>query len=145
MDPRDLEQVRSWILDRGDFDPRAFILSNISVAEAATLSTLFWPEFIEYRGYIFLKLAFTEDGAQSWIAEFKGDRKSVESMLNHIHLWDFFAPATESEYSAISNMAVRMAEMWKCAVRARFPGQEFVVSISDDPEDYGPTLSIHSA
>ncbi|GAB2601078.1 hypothetical protein GCM10027269_65890 [Kribbella endophytica] len=43
-----LPQIREWAAGTADFNPAAFVMSTMSVAEAAVLSTLLWPDFVEY-------------------------------------------------------------------------------------------------
>jgi hypothetical protein len=144
MNPLELPQLREWIGKDGEFDPRGFVLANITVAEAKSLSMLLWPEFVEYRGHVFLKFLFDEQGVEAWIAKLGDDRKAVESVVNHLHLWDVFAPGSEEERRAVSALCSDMAEMWRAAVSRYFPGRDFLVTLADEPDEYGPTLVLAS-
>lgn len=144
MDLGGLPQLEGWMAGV-DFDPRTFILSTVTVAEAAAISLLFWPEFIEYRGCVFLKFVFDERVVESWFSKLNGDGKAVESVVNHVHLWDVFAAKTDAENGVLAELASRLAEMWNAALRLAFPDREFVVAAASGADDYGPTVSFRSA
>jgi len=139
-----LPQLEGWMAG-GDFDPRTFILSTVTVAEAAATSLLFWPDFIEYRGCVFLKFVFDEGAVENWFNELNGDGKTVESVANHVHLWDVFAAKTDAENGVLAQLASRLSEMWNAALRLAFPDRQFVVTVSSEADDYGPTVSFRSA
>ncbi|WP_155246753.1 hypothetical protein [Salinispora arenicola] len=145
MDLSKLPQLEGWIRVGEEFDPRTFLLSTATVGEAAAMSTLFWPEFTEYRNGVFLRFLFERRGVDSWFDELKGDRRAVEGVVNHVHLWDVFAPNSEAEYAVLAELAQRISAMWRAALKSAFPSREFIVSVVDASEDYGPTISIRSA
>lgn len=145
MELNDLPEVRAWVAEVGNFDLRTFMLSSVSIAEAYSVAMLVSPEFVEYRDCVFLGFAFDASGVDVWIERLGGDRKSVEAMVNHVHLWDFFSPRSEIENEALVQLARRMANSWKCSARLQFHEKEFVVEFNDGADDYGPTLAIHTA
>jgi hypothetical protein len=141
----DMPQVKAWTADVGVYDFKTFILSSVSVAEAFSVATLIWPRFVEYKECVFLDFAFDEAGVDAWIKECNGDCKSVEAMVNHIHLWDYFAANSEIENEALGEVVARMAEAWRFAVKMQYPSRNFVVEVSVGVDnDYGPTLTLHS-
>jgi hypothetical protein len=144
VDLSKLPQLEGWMTGT-DFDPRTFILSTTTVAEAAAISLLFWPEFVEYRGCVFLKFVFDEQAVENWFNELKGDGRAVESVTNHVHLWDVFAAKSHAENRVLAGLASRLAEMWYSALRLAFPDRKFVVTVADESDDYGPTVSFRSA
>ncbi|MFI2661534.1 hypothetical protein [Micromonospora carbonacea] len=145
MDLSKLPQMKGWIRAGEEFDPRSFLQSTASVGEAAAMSILFWPEFTEYRKGVFLGFLFERRGVDAWFDELKGDEVAVEGVVNHVHLWDVFAPKVEAEYAVLAELAPRIAAMWRAALESTFPARRFVVSVADASEDYGPTISIRSA
>ncbi|WFE50001.1 hypothetical protein [Micromonospora sp. WMMD1155] len=136
----DYRQLAQWVDENGEFDIRSFLLLNETVPNAAVLAELFWPHFVEYRGGVFLAFLFEEKGVDMWLENLKGDVVSVESVLNHVHLWDFFSPKSKDEYAGLSKLTERIGTMWREALRVSFPDRSFVVTFTDDPADYGPTL-----
>ena len=144
MDPRELPQIKEWLAGDEPFHPIGFVMANCSVAEAVTLAMIFWPEFVEYRGGVFLKWAFIQRNVDTWFDEAGDDRSRVEVVVNHLHFWDAFSLKRAEDYLAVSALAVKVASMWRAALRESFPGREFDVMLTDQTNDYGPTVTFRS-
>lgn len=144
MNFEEMPQVQAWASDVGTVNLKTFLLANVSVSEAFSLAEILYPAFVEYEGCVILGFAFDETGVRSWLDHFKGNRKSVEAMVNHLHLWDVFAAGSDVENAALSDLASRIGQVWENMARSRFPGREFVAEVSDGSDDYGPTVSLHS-
>ena len=140
-----LPQVEAWSRAGEGLSVSGFLMANVTVPEAAVISMLFWPDFVEFQGCVFLEFKFDEDGVGVWIDQLKGDLRAVESVVNQVHLWDMFAPTSPKEYAVLSQLAGRLVDMWRSALRRAFPGRQFLITVTDDPEEYGPTLVIRSA
>lgn len=119
-------------------------MANVTVSEAAVLSTILWPDFVEFQGCVFLDFKFDEEGVNGWLSQLKGDLRAVEAVVNQVHLWDVLAPASPEEYEVLPRLAGKVSDMWRAAARLAFPGREFQISVADDPEEYGPTLTLMS-
>lgn len=145
MDLSGLPQLQDWLRDGKELHLYSFLRSTVTVGEAAVISTLFWPEFTEYRGGVFLGFTFEQRGVDIWFDELKGDMAAVEGIVNHVHLWDLLAPKSESEYAVLGDLAERIAAMWRAALMVAFPSREFIISVADATEDYGPTIAVRSA
>ena len=65
--------LESWVGCQGSF--------SLAVGYAS----IFWPEFVEFDGYI-LRKAFSEKSLRSFEAQEGATRKSVEWVMNHLHL-----------------------------------------------------------
>jgi hypothetical protein len=61
--------------------------STCNYGLAVGYSTVFWPTFVLYEDYI-LREGFTLDTVRSWEKQCKGNKRDVESVLNHIHIAD---------------------------------------------------------
>ncbi|MFI5871688.1 hypothetical protein ACIBAH_04460 [Streptomyces sp. NPDC051445] len=116
--------------------------SNVSVAEAAALADLYWPKFVEYRDGVFLGFKFDRNAVDDWFDHLQDDVRAVESVVNHVHLWDYFVITLESEYAALPALAESISVIWRAAAQAAFPDREFEVGVSDGSGDYGPTLRL---
>jgi hypothetical protein len=92
----------------------------------------------------FVNFLFDDVSYSRWLAETDGDIQAVERTLNHLHLWDVFDPKSGQEYAAVSALSWKIAGTWKLAARTTFPTREFFVEVSDEPEDYGPTITLCS-
>lgn len=145
MELYDMPQIKDWTAHVGAFNLRTFMLANVSIAEAFSVAALLCPEFVEYRDCVFLKLFFDEKIVDSWFGQLKNDGPAVESVVNHIHLWDFFAPASDNENEALQVLAERMAGTWQYSAEMQFPHRRFAVEADNGSGNYGPTVVIYSA
>jgi hypothetical protein len=143
MNPLDLPQISGWTQKTEEFDPRSFIMANSTLAEGVALSMIMWPEFVEYRNAVFLKIVFDQDVIDRWF-DVQDDCGTVESLVNHVHVWDMFVVRTEIEAAAAVFLAEKICEMWRAALKARFPDRSFRVTVDNRPEQYGPTLVLSS-
>jgi hypothetical protein len=144
MDPRGLPQLSEWVTgaEADGYHLQGFMSANVSVAEAAALADFYWPKFVEYRDRVFLGFKFDGKSVDDWYGRLSGDWREVESVVNHVHLWDYFVITLESEYAALPELAETIAVMWRAAVQKAFPGREFEVTVSDSSGGYGPTLRL---
>ena len=126
------------------FDPRNFLSETTTVAEASSVLMIVFPELVEYREGVFLKFAFSPANVDVWLNELGDDVSAAEAVVNHVHLWDVFSPNEEREYAALSEFAHRMAQIWRACLRETFPNRQFEVTVSDDPSDYGTTVTFAS-
>ena len=65
--------LESWVGCEGRF--------SLAVGYAA----IFWPEFVEFEGYI-LRKGFSESSLRGFELQEGTNRKAVESLMNHFHL-----------------------------------------------------------
>ncbi|MFB7371983.1 hypothetical protein ACFC0D_19310 [Streptomyces sp. NPDC056222] len=143
LNPRGLPQLLEWVVESDEeFHLQGFTSSTVSVAEAIALAALYRPEFVEYEGCVFLGFKFDRGGVDEWLENQSGDRRAVESVVNHVHLWDYFPLTSDAEYAALASLAEEIAAMWRNAVRDAFPGRKFEIAVSDGTGDYGPTLRL---
>lgn len=144
MDPLEIPQLKEWAGSSDELDPRGFIMANGTLANAKAISMILWPEFVEYRDCIFVTFLFESQGVDAWMERLDGDRKAVECAVNHLHLWDVFALRSDAERRAASSFSFEIAAMWRVAIKVAFPGRDFSVRVTDEPDDYGPTLTLSS-
>jgi hypothetical protein len=133
-------QVRD-MFQPGDFDLRLFMTVHVPVVHAAAVAALMWPEFVEYRGGVFLEMLFDAEGVDRWFDQPGATVRSVELVTNSLHLWDAFSPAGDADHQALSGLATVLRRSWRAALHAAFPGRGAVVHLDDEPADYGPTLT----
>lgn len=107
---------------------------------------LFCPETVEYRGAVFLKDRFTRSAIDNWFTTLSGDRERVESVANHVELWDLFTntPLTDDDHLAeeLPQLALALGEAWQAVLTTRYPDREITVRVSDEEDGaYGPTVT----
>lgn len=144
MDPRLLPQLMEWVVDKYGYSLQDFMAANVTVADATALMALYWPKFVEYQGCVFLGFKFSPEGVDQWLERLPGDLGAVESVVNHVHLWDHFTLTSDAEYAALSELAAQIAIIWRSAARQAFPEREFDISVADGTGGDGPTISLVS-
>ena len=122
MNPLDLPELAEWASasQNKKFDAKSYIRSNLTVAEGVALSMIMWPEFIEYRDGVFLGYAFVSSTVDEWF-ERLNTLVAVETVVNHIHVWDMFPISTDVEEEAAVYFADVLARSWRAALALRFP------------------------
>jgi len=68
----------------------------------------------------------------------------VESVVNHVHLYDVVQVYDSSELPALEELGRRIAQLWTETLETRYPEHRAVVTFVSEPEEYGPTASLHS-
>lgn len=92
------------------------------------LFELFWPSFILYESYVFLKEAFKKDKFDELI-QFN---HNPEFWINFQLIDGFFDDPDEAEKSI--PLAKKLVDIWKIKLKNEFPDLEFVVEFLDDEE-----------
>lgn len=111
---------------------------DLSGAEALAILRFAWPTFVQVDDCILLADHFSEDNYQSWRADLRDNWGAIEEVINHVHLWDCVPDAQDEEILiAIGGI---LQESWQAAAAQQFPSREFLVELTNDESDYGPTL-----
>jgi len=98
-------------------------------------ATLFWPDFVLYDDCVFFK---EPDAAEykDWMAHCRGDKQSVEKVMNHHHLMDLFR---NSQFSPTKEILVHIGKLlrdvWQCKLKRDFPDRQIRVEFYDDATD----------
>ncbi|MFC0547270.1 hypothetical protein [Kutzneria chonburiensis] len=145
MDFSKLPQVAGFVVEGEVFDPRTFLLSSMTATEAAAFLLFCWPKFTEYRGGVFLSFLFDKPAIDKWFAHVNDDVRAVESVVNHVHLWDVLPPKSEPEHELLGELAEQVGAMWRSALSEEFADRTFVVTVAEETTDYGPTVSFQSS
>ncbi|XBB66144.1 hypothetical protein ABFU82_18775 [Nocardioides sp. WV_118_6] len=127
---------------RENYDPRTYMAIMVSPSKMALALKFAFPEFVEYRGAVFLAIAFDEKAVDVWFEHLDGDPVAVERVMNHVHLWDILASSTDFD-AETELLLAPLATSWNVALCAAFPDREFSVLAAPDG-GYGPELTFHS-
>lgn len=130
------------MLDSPTRPPAPPRLPAVAPQVAAELARLLHPDLVEVRGCVLLPWSYDPENFEVWWERLAGDRAKIEGVLNHLHLWDVFD--ADVEEAELRELAGIIAESWRAAARARFPGRGFEIDVSLAGEDYGLTLHMHS-
>lgn len=117
--------LESWVGCEGNF--------RLAVGYAA----IFWPEFIEFDGYV-LRADFSIESLRSFEKGEPNDRASVEAVMNHLHIADiqhFGCP--DASPDKLLRIGTALKEIYEAKLRVRFPSRPCRVSlfVPPDPAD----------
>lgn len=98
---------------------------------------LFWPTFLVYKEYIFLKENFSEEKVDGLISQ----SEKVEFWMNFLSIDPFFGEDEEGDVKA-ECFTKALVEIWKTKLKKDFPDKEFIVAFLTDEEtgDYAITF-----
>ena len=109
-------------------------------ALAVGYATIFWPEFVEFDGYI-LRKGFSEKSLRGSEKQEGSSRKSVEWLMNHLHLEDIqhlgCADISRDKLIFLGNL---LKEIYQAKLQWQFPDRPCTVELhipeGNDFEDY---------
>jgi len=137
--------------DTSNFNVLDFVGAFGSPLEALAYSYLFWPDFIEFEGMIFLEDLVEDEEDRSQIrgalAEFP-TRKEVEQSFNQFEIPNSFFSGGLSTTTDEENvcLAQRIAEVWEARLARLFPNKKCVVEVQPPEEtNEGPTIVVYKA
>ena len=114
----------------------------MSVAALAAMLDVADIEFEEYRGCLIRRAVFDANSVDTWLAQTNGDVAAVETVVNHVHLYDLVNVYDDSQLGELEALAGRLAEVWRGLLMARYPDRALEVAVASEPDEYGPTLSV---
>ncbi len=118
-------ELESWVNCQGNF--------SLAVGYA----TVFWPEFVEFEGYI-LRKGFSETSLRGFEHQQGNNRKGVEWLMNHLHIADVqyygCKDASKDKFLLLGNV---LKEIYQAKLQWQFPNNPCSVEfhIPDDPQD----------
>jgi hypothetical protein len=104
---------------------------------AVGYATIFWPEFVEFEGYI-LRQGFSERSLRGFEQKHGADKRSVERVMNHLHIADIqYYGCPDASIDKIVLLGNVLTEIYRAKLKLRFPGLECDVEfyVPDDPND----------
>ena len=143
-----LERLRELYANRDttNFGVMDLLHAVGSPLEALMYARLFWPEFVEMEGMVFLKetVEDEDDRQRFWEAyeTHRRDRRRTEESLNLIEVTRLFgARGNESSPAEDRCLADRLATMWRARLATIYPDRSFVVDVvqvdPSDPDEIG--------
>jgi hypothetical protein len=92
---------------------------------------LIWPRFVEHEGCI-LHEGFSVEGFRGFMEQARGDKRSVEAVMNHLHIADLFSTGRPTEAQVI-HVGHRLKEIWSAKLTRDFPDRNVEVSFTEGP------------
>lgn len=97
------------------------------------------------RGCVLLEEHYDERNLEGWWHKLEGDGPAIEAVINHLHLWDVFDSGAEGvPNEALMRLGEILVRTWRCAAAEQFPGRSLRIELSNEADDYGPTISVSS-
>jgi len=143
-DTKLLERLRVLYPDR---DMREFNVLDALHAEGSPLlallyARLFWPEFVEIDGMVFLKETIEDEDDRRRLREafehYGHDRTQTEKSFNLVELEDLFGThAGETSDDEDHDLLERLRQMWSARLSQLFPAQRFRVELIPNEQTGG--------
>jgi hypothetical protein len=142
LDLRAFSDLDEFLRPDGSPDPRPYLAATGSAPMLASVMAFLAPPFVEHRDGVFLGFAFNRPIVDDWFDKL-GGVADVESMVNHVHVWDLLPTRGFSEAEA-RRLVEPIAWFWRTALRGAYADREFVV-LTDVDGSYGPELTFFQA
>jgi hypothetical protein len=104
-----------------------------SVEHAIGYGELFWPEFAELDGCVFFA-GVNEAGYHEFMKQTNGDKRAVETVLNHRHILDLFS-GSQATREQVTYLGRLLREVSAAKLARDFPDRRFVVSFPEEECD----------
>jgi hypothetical protein len=128
-------ELSAWNNGAG-IDLKSWVGCEGSFSLAVGYATVFWPEFVEFEGYILTK-GFSETSLREFAAKEGSSRNSVEWVMNHLHIADLHYGRKDISKDKILLLGNVLKEIYQAKLRWQFPDRPCIVEfdIPEDPED----------
>jgi hypothetical protein len=129
------------------FDYSDFLHARGSPRHALFYSGLFWPEFVEFEGMVFLEQTIEDEADRQRVLEtlqrHGGDQGKTEQAFNTIEVPPLFGRrADETTNSEDESLALRLSAMWSARLREAFPARAFTVEVLPADESTGEDTAV---
>ncbi len=129
-----IPELKDWRKENGqDFDIQDWVTSEGDIQMAIGYSTIFWPEFVEFNDYIFIKSHFSEDNFKEWIkSESVSNYGQIENVINHIHILDLFSYEKQADISfeQVKYLGDLLQKIYSTKLKVEFPNRNFTVTFN---------------
>jgi len=132
--PESIKKELAWWNNGTGTDLESWIGCEGRFALAVGYSSIFWPEFVEFDGYV-LRKGFAESALRGFEKQEGSTRKGVEWVMNHIHIADIqcFGCADISEDKLIYLGHV-LHEIYEAKLKLQFPDRPCIVQFYMPPK-----------
>jgi hypothetical protein len=131
--------------DATGFNYFDFLHACGSPRAALFYSRLFWPEFLEYEGMVFLEDSIEDDDdrrrVREALAHYGGDVMKTEKSFNTIEVTALFGSHFDTTEEEDRLLVAQICLMWSARLREQFPHRRFAVEIQS-PTEQGDELSV---
>lgn len=121
-----IPELPKWNNGEGiDVETWTGCLGNFQLAVG--YSTLFWPQFVEFEGYVFRE-GFSTESLRGYEQQSRGSRWSVEAAMNHLHLAAIHyhdLPRFTADHAIYLGRTLK--EIFQVKLAWQFPSRQFEV------------------
>ena len=127
-------ELAAWNGGKG-IDLETWVNCSGNFRLAVGYATIFWPEFVDFEGYI-LRKGFSEKSLRGFEAQTKGDRRSVETVMNHLHIADIqHVGCPDLTRDKVLRLGTTLKEIYEVKLAWLFPSRPCRVSFYVPPDD----------
>lgn len=132
----------NWV-DKSSISIIDYINFNIDPNDLIIIGKLFFPDFVEVDGSVFLKEKYTRENYLMWLKDIE-DPVEIEKVINHVHIYDLFSNTEyDVEEFIFEEVAKILAFSWRLCLDSFFKEKKFNVIYSNTDKDYGPTITFY--
>ncbi|MFV1922452.1 MAG: hypothetical protein ACMZ63_07605 [Methylotenera sp.] len=133
------EELSKWNNGSG-IDLEGWLCSSGSYSLAAGYTTLFWPEFIEFEGYL-LRKGFSIESLRGFEQVDGTNPKTIEWVMNHMHIAHVHYGSEDMSKDKIILLGNTLKEIYQAKLKWLFPEKPCLVELyipeqHDDLDDY---------
>ena len=127
------EELGAWNNGKG-IDLYSWVVCSGNFSLGVGYLELFWPEFVEFEGYV-LRKDFSIEHLRCFQSQDRATKESTEWVMNHIHLDGLQHGGCEDiSKDKLVFIGRRLQEMYEAKLKLQFPERTFVVEFYV-PED----------
>ncbi|MCC3518720.1 hypothetical protein [Microcoleus sp. PH2017_18_LLB_O_A] len=117
-----LIDFQQWKKANGDdFSLWDYLFGSANIEIAIAFTKLFWPDFVEHEGGIFLSEAFNSQIYEQWKIELGNDVAAIEQVMNHQHVDDILPGAQNASSDNLLYLGQALAQMWESRLKSLYP------------------------
>lgn len=109
-------ELAAWNNGRGiDLEPWVWCEGNFRLAVG--YAAVFWPGFTEFEGYI-VRAGFSVDALRGFESQPGIDRRSVETLMNHLHISDIHYGCPDLTVDKILALCAVLKDIYEAKLRS---------------------------
>jgi hypothetical protein len=127
-----IPEVENWKAAGKIIGPEEWIGTIGSYEHLVAYAQILWPDFVEHDDCVF-RAGFTEDIYKGFMTQMKGDKTSVEAVMNHRHVLDLFCNGNpEPTREMVLYVGRLLRDTWQAKLKHDFPARTFRVSFTEE-------------
>jgi hypothetical protein len=128
-----IAELSSWNNGKG-IDLKSWVACSGNFRLAIGYSTIFWPGFVLFENYI-LGEGFSVDSLRAFEKQCNGDRRGIETVMNHLHIADIqYCGCEDITEERIVYLGRILKEIYQAKLQWQFPDRPCEVSLYE-PDD----------